>query len=293
MTLTFIAGSTGHFGKILANHWLSKGEKVRLLIRKESLNKPEVSEFKEKGAEIIEGDVSNHEFLVKHLQGVDTVISSLLFPNDEFALLKAAQEAKVGLYVPSIWSTPTTNLTKEEIITKEMKESIVQTVEQSGLNYIIFYHLAWLNNLSFLGFDYKNNKVEVVEDSTLGFIHTHDIAALAYKFISDKKLFNKRYYLETEKHSIEELVKIFEKHGKKFEVTKLSQKEALEKIGQHFNPFNFGLVLSYQIRYLFTLKDKVLKGFEADNKKLFPEHKGITAEEYVQNFLNGKDGNVF
>lgn len=293
MTVFFIAGASGHFGKIITSYLLAQGEKLRLLIRKDSLNKPEVKEFKEKGAEIIEGDLSNHELLVKELKNVQVVISSVIFPKDEFALLKAAQEAKVNLYIPSIWGNPTKNYSSQELIIKDMKESIIKAVEESGLNYLIIQHGPWLDNLTFLGFDYQNNRVELVGENKIGLIHTQDIVVLSYKLIQDQTFYNKTYYLETEKVSIGELIQLFEKNGKKFEVEKLSEKETLERFIKHTNPFNFVLALSYQLRMVITFGDKMYKGVEVDNKKLFPEYKGISAEEYVANYLNGKDKNIY
>jgi uncharacterized protein YbjT (DUF2867 family) len=291
MPLILVAGATGHFGEILVKYLLSQKDKVRVLIRKESVEKKVVQELKHDGAEIAIGDVTDHDSLMAALKGVDFVISTVMMADHENLLLKGAIEAKVKLYIPSIWTSRTTNLKKEQFILKDGKDTIIANTQKSGLNYIVIEHGPWLNNLSFVGFDYQHNSVELAGDHKISFIHTHDVAALTHKLIHDSTKYNHVYYLEGQRHSQKDLVAIFEKHGKKFATTTVTEKDIDDRLDSFWNPFNFVGLLTFGIRKYATFTDLLL--FDGDNFKLYPEYNPRTAEQYVTDILAGKDKNVY
>jgi len=227
-SLILVVG-VGHIGGEIAKYLAENGDKVRVLFRKESLNKPIVEELKKHGAEIFEGNVEDPKSLEASLEGVAVVVSSLSNPQHSGILIAAAKKAKVQLFIPSLHVADNAKVTKEELIAKEPKDKIVQDVKDSGLNHIIIWTAFWTNNLAFNGF---SAKAEMGGDHKISFIHTKDIAALYHLIIHDKALLNKTINLSHEKLTQEEILALFEKNGKKLEVVKVTEQDLKDRIAK-------------------------------------------------------------
>lgn len=78
-------------------------QRVVILVRQSSLNKPQTKELETAGAQLRTGDIATDsvEQLVAALNGVDIVISLVLFYVDQRNLIRAAKEAGVKRVVPS------------------------------------------------------------------------------------------------------------------------------------------------------------------------------------------------
>ena len=77
-------------------------QRVAVLAREKSINKPIYQELKSAGAEIRIGDVSDSpEKIEAYLQGVEVLISLVLPMVDQRPLLKAAKKVGVGRAIPS------------------------------------------------------------------------------------------------------------------------------------------------------------------------------------------------
>jgi len=230
-SLILVFGPTGHIGSRVTKYLVENGDKVRVFVRKESLNK--VEELKKQGAQVAVGSIEDSKSVEEALEGVDVVISNLGNPQDELKLIEILKKhtKTIKLYIPSLHSTCPDKTTKEEFAIKEVKTQIVQATKDSGLNHIIIHTTIWLNYLPMFGFDFKNLKAEIAGGTQkLCFIHQDDVAALYHLILHDKTLVNKTVTLSHEKLTLDELVALFEKHtGKKFEVKKLSENELKEK----------------------------------------------------------------
>lgn len=72
------------------------------MVREASVDKPAIKHFREAGAEVVIGDVSESpEKLETYLKGVDVLISTVLIMVDQSPLILAAKKAGVGRVVPS------------------------------------------------------------------------------------------------------------------------------------------------------------------------------------------------
>jgi len=106
----FIVGGVGWLGSKITHELLEKSDdfKVKLLVRRSSWEKKRemIESFQKRGAEIVEGDVQDLQGLTEAMKGSDTVISVLgdeviLYSDDQFNVLTAAEEAGVRRFIPS------------------------------------------------------------------------------------------------------------------------------------------------------------------------------------------------
>src|SRR5580700_8141212 len=74
MSIFVVAGATGHVGSAVARELLTKGHKVRAIVR--SVDKARA--LKEQGAELLTGELGDEKFLTGALQGADAAF--LLVP---------------------------------------------------------------------------------------------------------------------------------------------------------------------------------------------------------------------
>ncbi|CAF1540161.1 unnamed protein product [Adineta ricciae] len=96
----------------------------------------------EKGVIVVQVDYSNHELLVKELQGVHTVIVTLISLDEssiysQINLLNASLEAKVKRFAPSEWAGKHEETSPIELY-KFLKLPVREKVKASGIEYTIF-----------------------------------------------------------------------------------------------------------------------------------------------------------
>ncbi|KAK1224481.1 hypothetical protein PQX77_012594 [Marasmius sp. AFHP31] len=105
--IIFLVGATGNTGASIARVLTKQPEKfkVKALIRSSSIDKPIIQELKSLGVEIVPGDIvgDSQETLAKHLEGVDTLIITIVpIPyGQQDNLLLAAKAAGIKRVVPS------------------------------------------------------------------------------------------------------------------------------------------------------------------------------------------------
>jgi nucleoside-diphosphate-sugar epimerase len=127
-----LIGASGMLGGSILDACLEAGHKMRVLLR---AGKPELEEsLKEKGVEILHGDVLQPETLPKAMEGIDVVVSTLhndpgLFVPGHKNLIEAAELAGVKRMVPSDFSVDFTKLDKDENFNLAMRLEVFSLFE--------------------------------------------------------------------------------------------------------------------------------------------------------------------
>ncbi|MFL5729956.1 MAG: SDR family NAD(P)-dependent oxidoreductase, partial [Cytophagaceae bacterium] len=85
-----ITGATGHIGGVLVEKLLEAGHAVKAIGR----TPEKLSQLKDKGAEILSGDVNDSAFLTKAFTGADAVFA--MIPPNYLAENARAHQQKVG-----------------------------------------------------------------------------------------------------------------------------------------------------------------------------------------------------
>jgi len=106
-----VAGATGMMGQKVASALLQRGAGVRLLVRGGENNSKadQLKPLKERGVEIVDGDVTKPDTLATAVADVDVVVSTLqggrpIIVDGQLALAKAAKKAGVKRFFPSDFS---------------------------------------------------------------------------------------------------------------------------------------------------------------------------------------------
>lgn len=138
--LIVVAGGTGGIGRHVVDGILAaKKHSLKVFTRQDPSSVPELTS---KGAEVIKVDFSDHRSLVQHLQGVHTVIVTLISIEEssiasQVNLLNACLEAKVKRFAPSEWTGQHHNDTAISIF-REIKFPLREEVKASGIEFSIF-----------------------------------------------------------------------------------------------------------------------------------------------------------
>ena len=227
-----VAGATGFLGSEICRQLLEKNIKVKGLVRTTSdVNK--VTQLKESGVEIAEGDLKDKPSLENALHGVSAIIStvsstlsrqegdSIQTVDDEGQnnLIDAAIDANIRQFVYVSFCGMA-----GQFPLQIAKRKVEKHLTESGLSYTIlqptYFMEVWLSPA--LGFDYPNTKATIYGDgkSRVSWIAIKDVASFAVASLDNPAAKNRIIELGgPEALSPFEVVNIFETNkGKKFEL---------------------------------------------------------------------------
>jgi nucleoside-diphosphate-sugar epimerase len=131
-----LVGASGMLGGSILDASLEAGHKMRALLRP---GKPDLEEsLKQKGVEVVYGDVLEPETLPKAMEGIDVVVSSLnnnpeMFVPGHKNLIDAAEAAGVKRMIPSDFSVDFTKLDKGDNFNLDMRLQVAPLFEGKKL----------------------------------------------------------------------------------------------------------------------------------------------------------------
>ncbi|CAA0843398.1 NAD(P)-binding Rossmann-fold superfamily protein [Striga hermonthica] len=247
------------------------------------------------------GDLYDHDSLVKAIKQVDVVISTVgsLQLADQDKIIAAIKEAgNVKRFFPSEFGNDVdrTRAVEPAKSTFELKAQIRRAVEAQGIpytyvssNYFAGYSLPSLlqGNLT----SPPRDKVTILGDgNTKGvFNYEEDIGTYTIKAVDDPRTLNKILYVRPPKniYSFNELVALWEKKiGKTLEKEYVSEEQLLKQIQESPIPFNIILAINHSI---FVKGDQtyfeIEPSFGVEASELYPDVKYKTVEEYLDQFV--------
>jgi len=180
-----LAGATGDLGGRIAKALISKGAKVKAIVRADR-KKEAVNILKTGGVEIIELDINDHAALVQAFKGATCIVSAFAGLRDvivdgQLKLLAGAVEAGVPRFIPSDYSTDFTALPdgenrnfdlRKEFAAELNKAMITPTsIFNGGFAELLTYNIPLL--------DHKNKTISYWEkpDWKIDFTTMNDVAA--------------------------------------------------------------------------------------------------------------------
>jgi len=293
-----VVGGYGHLGSKITSALLAYGEKVSMLVRKESLDSPIIEILTKEGAGVVEGDLSKPETLVGALKGFDAVISVNGDPSLELNLIAAIKQSpEVQRYFPSIWSSKLVASGKcPDNVAIDAKNKAYEAAKELKCGVTTVFIGCFMDSLGFLGIDVLNGQVTVFDGNRpIGYIHTDEVADLIPLILNDKSAIGAEMYFDTEKTSTNQIIQLIEKHngGKKVTITNVSEQQLDEKIKANMTPtFNFMPVLQAQFQKQWFFSDKMQ--FQSELARRYPEFKVLkTCEQYVADLLAGKEHEIY
>jgi uncharacterized protein YbjT (DUF2867 family) len=182
-----VTGATGHQGGAAARHLIESGFKIRALMRDE--NKPAALELKNRGAEIVKGDLFNKDSLVKAMKGVYGVYSVQNFWEHGYDnevtqgknTAEAAKEAGVKHFVYASVASSDENTGLAHFDSKWVLEQYIQKL---GLPYTIIRPVFFMENFEgWFAPQEQDGKLSITmampKDRKLQMIAVDDVGAVA------------------------------------------------------------------------------------------------------------------
>ncbi|CAE6412323.1 unnamed protein product [Rhizoctonia solani] len=244
-----LAGANGYVGKAFVDAFLHLGAfQVRLLVRNESIDTAPYQEYKKRGASLHAISYDDEASLVKALDGVDVLVSTvaaaaltsaqlcfLQSPTSPCAGVKVFFPSEYGGHFPDDVSSPAFRA----------KKAVVKSAQDHGLP------VATLNNGGFpeyifipsLGFTFAAKKVTIWGEGNTKISWTTvkslaDWLANVLKSVPVSQLQNKDISIEGSVTTLNELVGLWErKHNDKLQVERRPLKELEDRIAADPNDF--------------------------------------------------------
>jgi len=167
-----VVGATGNVGSEITTAFLDKKTyTVRVVARpdwqnKEADKKSKILSFQQKGAHIVEADLSDTKSIVNALKGTDVVICALSGAalGLQIAVIEAAKQAGVKRFVPSEFGMDITKVKEFPLLGGKLQARTA--IEASGMEwtYIITGYFLDTTFTPFLGTDLQKHTATIFGD---------------------------------------------------------------------------------------------------------------------------------
>ncbi len=194
---TFAFTGIGNLGKHVIQPFLADAS-THVVILTRDASKPDLKPYADKGAKLVSVDYSSEESLLKALQGVDVVVSTL-GPTPEGAeaqdkVLRAGKKAGIKLAVPSEWGADYENpKIAPRPVGIEAKLAYHKTLDQEiQLPWLAFSHglfATWALG-PVTGFDFATRTANIKGDGKVKFTQTDldDIGEFAHQVLTTSEV---------------------------------------------------------------------------------------------------------
>ncbi|RBQ75691.1 hypothetical protein FVER14953_07235 [Fusarium verticillioides] len=307
-----ILGATGETGTSILGALLDSIEpryEITALVRKSSLEKPEVLALKEKGINVVAADLSGPEDeLARALDGINTVISAISATGllAQIPLINAAQAAGVKRFLPCCFAPiiPPAGI----LGLRDIKEQVINHIKKVKLPYTIvdigYWYQLMLPRL-------PSGRVDYALPITLGgipgdgntpcaFTDLPDIGRWVARIIADPRTLNKMVFAYNTVLTMNQAYDLLEEaSGEKIERNYISEAAVMEGVARAeancppADSFDYFEVVKYQyfnalgIRGYNTPEYARYLGY-VDATELYPDMKVTTPEVYCERLLSGK-----
>ncbi|GMH25181.1 hypothetical protein Nepgr_027024 [Nepenthes gracilis] len=296
-----VIGGAGYLGKYIAEASAKAGHRTFVLIRQSTLSNPAkssvVESLKNHGVSLIQGDIHDHESLVKATKEVDVVISAVGGSQfaDQVKIIAAIKETgNVKRFIPSDFGFDMDHAHPVEPVASVfgVKTEIRRAIKAEGIPYTFVNCNAFAEAI-LRTFAQENaaapprDRVVIFGDGNAKaiFVKEEDIAVYTIKAAVDPRTLNKVLYMNPPANilSFNEIVALWEKKiGKTLEKTYVPEDQLLKIIEE--SPFPKNLMLS--IAHCVFVKGEMTNfeldaSFEVEASELYPEVKYTTVDEIL------------
>ncbi|XP_074275413.1 phenylcoumaran benzylic ether reductase Betv6-like [Silene latifolia] len=299
-----IIGGTGYIGKFMVEASAKAGNPTFALVRESTTaSKADlVDKFKNLGVNIINGDINDHEGLVKAIKQVDVVISTVgsAVVGDQLKIIDAIKDAgNVKRFLPSEFGNDLDNMIHGVEPAKTgwaQKTEIRRAVEAQGIpftyvasNFCAGYFLPSLCQLG--AASPPRDKVVILGDGTpkAVFIEEGDIGTYTIRAVDDPRTLNKTLHFRPAANtfSFNELVSLWEKKiGKTLEKVYVPEEQVLKNIQETEFPGNVLLAINHSV---FVKGEQtnfdIDPSFGVEATELYPDVKYTTVDEFLDRFV--------
>ncbi|MED6145913.1 hypothetical protein PIB30_029511 [Stylosanthes scabra] len=314
-TKILILGPTGAIGRHIVWASVKAGHPTYALVRKNAAALPKptlitaanpdskeqlLDSYQKSGVTLLEGDLNDHESLVKAIKQVDVVICAAgrLLIEDQVKIIEAIKEAgNVKRFFPSEFGLDVDRHDAVEPVRQvfEEKARIRRLVEEAGIPYTYLCCHAFtgyfMRNLSQLDTTVPpRDKVYIQGDGNVkgAYVTEADVGTYTIKAAADPRTLNKAVHIRLPENylTFNDVVSLWEKKiGKNLERIYVPEEKILEEIKASSFPNNYLLALyhSQQIKGDAVYEIDPAKDVEA--YEFYPDVKYTTVDEYLNQFV--------
>jgi len=203
MARILVVGATGHLGRAMVKACSQQGHEAHALVRPATRKDPaKMQLLQAAGATLHEGDLTDHDSLLRACRSVDIVISAVggMQVGDEGALVKAVKEAGVQRFVPSDFGLDPAAAGPGSCVLFDAKAAVHKMVKAAGIPYTFIhangFFTYWafsLGDLTRLGGKLPPDEVTVYGDGNVmgALTSIPDVATVTVRAVSDPRMQNK------------------------------------------------------------------------------------------------------
>ncbi|GAB1519680.1 hypothetical protein RhiTH_002748 [Rhizoctonia solani] len=230
-----LAGASGYVGKAFVDAFLKLNAfQVRLLVRSESIDTAPYQDYKKRGASLHAISYDDEASLVKALDGVDVLVSSVAataLTSAQIPLVKASKKAGVKVFFPSEYGGHFPEDTPSPIL--RQKKEVVKSAQEHGLPVAILNNGGFPEYISIPHNMGRGEHQDLMDDCKIS-----RKLANVLKSVPVLQLQNKDISIEGSSSTLNEIVELWErKHNDKLQVQHRSLKELDDRIGADPNDF--------------------------------------------------------
>ncbi|KAF4832363.1 Isoflavone reductase-like protein [Colletotrichum tropicale] len=304
-----LVGATGTTGSAIVTGLLSS-EKTRFtviaLARPSSSGKPAYEELRARGVKVVPVDLKGPgDDLVKALEGVDVVISAIVFTElgSEIPLANAAKAAGVKRFLQSAFMCVVPP--RGVVDFREEKENILNHIRKIDLPYTYLDAGWWYDIATPLppsrfaqnpSSAFLQGKLGADGNVPIAIADIGDIGRYVAEVIGDSRTLNQRVFVYNEVFTQNQLYTLVERiTGEEIPRTYISRKESEKSIGEArealaSDPFSseaVGRLVLNQLFYSVTIRgDNTPHNAERldylDGKKLYPDFRYTSVDDYIR-----------
>ncbi|XP_043690187.1 phenylcoumaran benzylic ether reductase POP1-like [Telopea speciosissima] len=300
-----IIGGTGYIGKFIVEASAKSGHPTFALLRDtEAVSGTDeksklLQSFKNSGVTFLQGDLNDHESLVKAIKQVDVVIVTVgkQLVQEQVKIIAAIKEAgNVKRFFPSEFGNDADRIQAVEpaLSTYMIKASIRRVVESEGIPYtfVVNNHFGDYFFRTF-GQDGATapprEKIVIMGDGNPKVVYNNeeDIGTYTIKAVDDPRTLNKILYIKPPGNilSFNEVVSLWEKKiGKTLEKVYIPGEQVLKNIQGATFPANLVMSLNHAV-FVSGVKLEIDPSIGVEASELYPEVKYASVDEQLNKFV--------
>ncbi len=283
-----LVGATGMLGGRVARHLLEQPHAhIRLLVRASEDDEKEsaLASLRDRGAKVVEGDLSDRASLDRATEGVDVIVSAVQGGPDvmiegQVALAEAGQRNGVRRIQPSDYALDLFKATPGEHMMFDLRRKADDKIAEMQIEHVHVLQGAFMEMFGpGMGtFDYEKGTVSFWGDGTqrIEVTSVEDTARMIARIALDRSIESGKFAFAGDKVSILDAAKIIEKQtGRSFERrSQGSEKDLREAMTKAKHDPKTAVMLAYQL-YMLT-GQTALSDLQND---LYPE---VKLENFAQ-----------
>ncbi|KAK1268215.1 Isoeugenol synthase 1 [Acorus gramineus] len=275
-----VIGGTGYIGKYIVKASVSMGHPTFALLRPQTLASPDpsklglINEFKSIGVKIIQGDLNDHELLVRCIKRVDVVISAVSTADhlDQPKIINAIKEA--GNVKPLM----------------DDKLMIRKAVIAAGIPYTFVagnFFAEYFIDVLMRPLENKDTVTIYGTGETKGVLNLEeDVAAFVIRTVEDPRTLNRLVICKPPKNTVTQLglIEMWEKKtGKKYKRVHLLEEEVVRLSETLPEPDNIRIAIVHNI--FVDESSSYELGDDLEASALYPDYKYSTMDQVMDRMI--------